>query len=84
VVLAEVGLILSTDIMAVFKHRLFATVPNELGLGSHLIVLTDIEFWNKNYDELIDWCKLYSVKPAGMTIQFNSEEQVALFILRWM
>ena len=80
----KVELTLTTDIMAEFKHRLFTTVPDELGLGSHLIVLTDIEFWNKNYDELIDWCNLYNVSSMGMTVQCKSEEQVALFVLRWM
>jgi len=75
---------MSEDVMAEYKSSRFVVVDPVLGFGSRTIVLADMYFWAKHHDELIDWCKLYSVKPAGMTVQFNSEEQVALFILRWM
>jgi len=74
----------SGDIMADFKHSLFVTVPPELGIGSNLIVLTDVKFWNDHYDELISWCNEQNLKPEGMTITFDNENQSLLFILRWL
>ena len=48
-----------------------------------VVVLTDIGFWSDHVNELVDWCKVYGGEVKGMTVSFDSHEQLMLFSLRW-
>lgn len=75
---------MNRDILAHWKTNRFVLADFEL-LGSPdlLVVLTDIKFWTKHADELLDWCDLYGARLAGMTVEFNTKEQLTMFYLRW-
>ena len=48
---------MSDDIFHSWKNSRFIVADSSLGFeNSVIIVLTDIEYWNDNYEELKDWC----------------------------
>jgi hypothetical protein len=55
--------------------------------GSGYIVLTDFLHWTKHEEELRDWCTNNLSKGAsafeGAIIEYTSEEELVMFILRW-
>lgn len=72
------------DILAEWKRRRFVVADYELLVEPEIvIVLTDISFWTKNADELMEWCKINGGDVAGMTVTFKNNEQLTMFALRW-
>lgn len=77
------------DILSNFKNRRFLVVENfqsddDLFNRSDLfVVLCDIEFWAREADNLIEWCIVNNLKQRGMTVEFQNNEQLTMFILRW-
>jgi hypothetical protein len=49
----------------------------------HIIVLSDIAFWNEHYDELREWCATNGSVVRGMTVDVPNKEVLTLFCLRW-
>lgn len=48
-----------------------------------LVILSDVEFWYKNWEELDRWLAFYNLEPrAGMTLTLPTE-MLTLFSLRW-
>jgi hypothetical protein len=75
---------MSIDIFADWKSNRFVLVDFELlGRFKFLVVLTDLNFWTNNTDELLEWCNLYGAKIKGMTVEFDNKEQLTMFCLRW-
>lgn len=54
-----------------FDHELFT------------VILSDISFWTKNIDTLVEWCKVNGGEIKGMTVDFRTSKELTLFILRW-
>jgi hypothetical protein len=74
-----------TDVFSEWKKNKFIAAPSEfVEDGTHLVVLTDIEFWTTNYDELCKWCEEHHCKVAGMTVDIVDDETMTLFHLRWL
>lgn len=48
-----------------------------------IVVLTDIDYWVKNIDSLEEWCQINGGQVKGMTVGFDSSEELSLFLLRW-
>ena len=48
-----------------------------------IIMLSDIKFWNDNFDELQTWCDLNGAEQQGMTVNIPSEAVLTAFCLRW-
>ena len=48
----------------------------------NVIILSDIEYWNDNYDALKEWCKEYDADVRGMTVTC-SDQSLTAFCLRW-
>ena len=50
-----------------------------------LLLLCDYVFWIANEKEIFDWCRESSIecRLKGMVIEFNSDEDKMLFMLRW-
>jgi len=74
-----------TDIMAEYKRNRFVVAPNYLldSTDQHLIILSDFQYWNEHYDELVNWCKLHGGVIAGMGLTLPDAHSVTLFSLRW-
>jgi len=78
---------MSNDVFAEWKNRKFIVVgswyydikfPNE-----HTVVLTDVEFWTTQYDELDKWCSQHGGVVSGMTVNFNDSKTLTRFCLEW-
>ena len=48
-----------------------------------IVMLSDIKFWNDNFDELQTWCDLNGAEQQGMTVNIPSESVLTAFCLRW-
>jgi len=88
-----------TDIFAEWKKRRFVVVnedfinerrsPTEDFLFGttdaikHLVVMTDIKFWNEHADELEQWAIDNGCKSMGMTVEINSDQTLTAFMLKW-
>jgi len=77
-----------TDVFADWKDKKFVVSPNYItetfiSGGGHIIVLTDVTYWNNNYHLLQDWCTENQSKIAGMTVEVPDEQRLMLFALRW-
>jgi len=47
------------------------------------IVLVDVLYWAKHYDQLIEWCDLNDCEPVGMTVDVHDTATLTAFALRW-
>ena len=73
-----------TDMFAHWKNNRFIVVPHELlDHDESLIVLTDISYWNDNFELLKDWCDENNCEQAGMTVEPSNTHALTLFCLRW-
>lgn len=72
------------DVLANWKNCRFARVDFELlEQPDIMIVLTDVAFWNAHFEELKDWCDENDCEIQGLTVKFNNEKSLLLFVLRW-
>ena len=71
------------DILADWKNKKFVFI-NYIQTDPHLAVLTDVEYWNNNWDELIEWSKTHNCNVQGMTVALPDEKTKFLFVLRWV
>ena len=73
-----------TDIFQSWKENRFIVADSKLidVDDNNLIVLTNIEYWNENYDELVSWCKEHNAEVRGMTVTCD-DHSLTLFALRW-
>jgi hypothetical protein len=53
-------------------------------LGQHaIIMLSDLEYWSDNYEQLHTWCQEYSSEVVGMTVNIPDDRTLTAFCLRW-
>jgi hypothetical protein len=73
------------DLFALYKTQKFVVVDSALGFGSATVVLADLAFWNKNFDNLTQWINncTPTAQQRGMTIDFASRQDLLLFKLKW-
>ena len=67
------------------KQRFIVAEPEvceSLGIP-FIVMLSDLWFWNENYDALQDWCKHHRAKVMGMTVEFFDAQALTAFALRW-
>lgn len=75
---------MSDDVFGDWKSNRFIIAPGYLtDSKEHLIVLTDVGFWNTHYEELKDWCDEHLADTQGMTVAVPNERILTLFVLRW-
>jgi len=50
-----------------------------------LLVIADYKYYIDNEAVMVDWCEQSSVyyKRTGMVLEFNSQEDRMMFLLRW-
>ena len=73
-----------TDIFEKWKNNRFIVVPHELlDHNESLIVLTDVSYWNDNFELLKDWCDENNCEQSGMTVKPSNTHALTLFCLRW-
>lgn len=73
-----------TDIFDKWKNNRFVVVPHELlDHDESLIVLTDVCYWNDNFELLKDWCDENDYEQAGMTVKPSNTRALTMFCLKW-
>lgn len=75
---------MSTDVFEDWKNRRFLIADAALIdiTDEKIVILTDIEYWNENYEELKTWCEDYDAEVRGMTVTLD-EQSLTAFCLRW-
>jgi hypothetical protein len=73
------------DIFSEWKLRKFIIAESYLldNPNSTMVLLTDIAYWAKNVDELVQWCNTNGGVVSGMTVTFDDVGQLTPFLLRW-
>ena len=61
----------------------FIVAPDYLTDREILIILSDIAYWNNNYDDLEQWCLEYQSQRQGMTVVCPDKQTLTAFCLRW-
>ena len=53
--------------------------------GNPMLLITDFIFWYENEEQIFDWCTESRVQCTltGMIIEFESQEDKMMFMLRW-
>ena len=67
-----------------WKENRFVVVESALIdiTDGNLIILTDVAYWNENYELLHEWCADNDASVQGMTVTCNDITLTA-FCLRW-
>ena len=74
------------DVLAEMKGHKFYLVPEEYleeDVNYTSIILTDVSYWNNNFDELNRWCIINSVDIVGLSLKIYDPKVVMAFILKW-
>ena len=75
------------DIFKEWRHQRFVVAPRDIFGNAdpfeYIIVLSDIEYWHKNWKTLEEWCKDNQSEILGMTVNIPNEKTLVMFILRW-
>ena len=55
------------------------------GSGAPMLLISDFIFWYQNEEEIFDWCTKSRVQCTltGMILEFDSQEDKMIFMLRW-
>ena len=73
-----------TDIFQSWKERRFIIASPDIVDGERIVVLTDVAFWTEHINDLIEWCSdTPGTTNEGMTVIFDSDEALTMFVLRW-
>ena len=73
-----------TDIFQSWKDNRFIIASTEITDGERIVVLTDTKFWVENLNELIEWCdNTPDAQANGLTVTFNTDQALMMFVLRW-
>jgi hypothetical protein len=68
------------------KGHKFYLVPEEYleeDVNYTSIILTDVAYWNNNFDELNRWCIINSVDIVGLSLKIYDPLVLTAFILKW-
>lgn len=69
------------QIMQDWKDRRFVVLS---GLITDIaVLLSDVQFWADNYEELGEWCRLNNSRQEGMIVIFPDNKTLSLFCLQW-
>jgi hypothetical protein len=62
----------------------FFVVPKVLGFEILMVLLSDFQYWNQHWDELMAWLQDYpQVSQQGMTLDFADPADLTVFLLKW-
>lgn len=77
---------MSDDILAEWKSNRFVRyAADEFNVRCvHVLVLTDIPFWNEHADQLKEWCNIYNCRIQGLTVEIPTDTAYSAFCLKWM
>ena len=53
--------------------------------GNPMLLITDFIFWYQNEEQIFDWCTDSRIQCTltGMILEFESQEDKMMFMLRW-
>jgi hypothetical protein len=70
--------------MEVSNNMKFIVQENNVDVYfKHFVLLCDVVYWNKNYEDLMNWCYYNDSELLGMTVNIPDDKRLFLFILRW-
>lgn len=71
--------------MKLTSNTRFIVAPDALldQAGEQLIILSDLQYWNANYDALQHWCANNNSSVSGMVVSLASCQDLTAFCLRW-
>jgi hypothetical protein len=73
-----------TDLFHDWHSQRFVVAPVQVEEWGHwYVVLSDIHYWNHHWEDLQSWCQNYACRQQGMVLDFDSEQALTAFILRW-
>jgi hypothetical protein len=73
-----------TDIFQSWKDRRFIIAAPDIVDNERIVVLTDVAFWTEHINDLIEWCNdTPGTTNEGMTVVFDTDEALTMFVLRW-
>lgn len=62
----------------------FFVVPEVLGFEILMVLLSDYQYWNQHWDELMAWLQDHpQVSQQGMTLDFADPADLTVFLLKW-
>jgi len=68
------------------KEKGYKFVDAKLGnMTMAMLLITDATYYLENESSIQEWCKASDVKcnKAGMILEFGSQEEKMMFLLRW-
>ena len=75
---------MSQDVFAEWKtQRFISPDPDLVDSSAWLVILTDLEFWTNNLDQLYEWCNTNGATVSGMAVEFKTKQDLTLFTLKW-
>jgi hypothetical protein len=53
--------------------------------GAPMLLITDFIFWYQNEEQIFDWCTESRIQCTltGMVLEFESQQDKMMFMLRW-
>ena len=71
--------------MQEFKRNRFVVAQTYLleTPDEHVVILSDFNYWNDHYDELMAWVDKHGGKIQGMGLTLPDAHTLTLFCLRW-
>ncbi len=70
----------------ILKEQGHKFVEAKLGkMDMPMLLITDYQYYTANEEAMVDWCSQSSVycKQTGMILEFGSQEEKMMFLLRW-
>jgi len=70
----------------ILKDQGYKFIDAKLGkMDMSMLIITDPGYYLDNEPAILDWCKSSNVQctKAGMILEFGSQEEKMMFLLRW-
>ena len=70
----------------ILKEQGYRFIDAKLGvMDMPMLLVTDYQYFANNENDILDWCKQSNVQCnlMGMILEFGSQEEKMMFLLRW-
>jgi hypothetical protein len=73
------------DMFDDWQDKKFIVADRYLNPGpGYLVVLTDFPYWDQHFQVLLSWCEVNGGLVQGMTVRFDTTQELTAFTLRWL
>jgi len=70
----------------ILKEQGYRFIDAKLGkMDMPMLLITDADYYEANKKEMTEWCKQSGIfcKKIGMILEFGSQEEKMMYLLRW-